>query len=99
MRIVGLIMPLPDAVFPTEPLADIDDDWRRKRSRITGEWWGLPRDGALLPPDHVPSFEERVTRCREMGLLVCTCTGIDRGEDRPRLLLYDPHCEVHGKVA
>jgi len=83
---------------PTDPLADLDADWRRKRSRITGEWWGFPRDGALRPPDPVPSFEERVQRCREMGLVICTCTGVDRGEDQPRLLVYDPHCEVHGKV-
>jgi hypothetical protein len=45
-----------------------------------------------------PTLEERAARCREMGLVLCTCTGIDRN-DEPRLLIYDPKCEVHGKVA
>ncbi len=51
-----------------------------------------------LLPDLPPSFEERADRCRAMGLVLCTCTGVDRN-DQPRLLIYDPACEVHGKVA
>ena len=61
------------------------------------EWWGQARNGPIAPPDPPPSLEERAARCREMGLVLCTCTGIDRN-DEPRLLIYDPNCEVHGKV-
>lgn len=50
-------------------------------------------------PTPPPSLEERADRCRAMGLILCTCTGVDCGQGEPHLLIYDPACEVHGKVA
>jgi hypothetical protein len=58
----------------------------------TGSWLGLSRVPLLAPPPQ-PTYEERVQRCTEMGLLVCSCRGVET--DRGRKLLYVPSCPVH----
>lgn len=41
----------------------------------------------------IPTTRERIMRCREMGLLLCTCHGIDDGDRH--LLIHSPWCRVH----
>lgn len=45
--------------------------------------------------DPPPSMEERAARCRQMGLILCTCTGVET--EQGRKLLYSPTCEIHGR--
>ncbi len=54
---------------PLDP-ATADEAWYRARSRILGEQYRIPSPN----DDPIPSFEERVARCKEMGLVLCTCT-------------------------
>lgn len=43
--------------------------------------------------DPPPTHEERVVRCQEMGLVLCSCTGVET--EHGRRLLYDPNCPIH----
>lgn len=44
-------------------------------------------------PDPEPTFEERRQRCTEMGLILCSCTGVDRGGEY--VMIYDINCPIH----
>jgi hypothetical protein len=81
--------PHPDEIF-AGPLRD--------------EWFGLDRGPTWLPaglraayerlmPEPPPTLEERAQRCREMGLILCSCTGVET--EHGRKLIYDPNCQVH----
>lgn len=44
--------------------------------------------------DLSPTLGELADRASLMGLVLCTCTGVD-GEDGKRHLIHDPACQVH----
>lgn len=46
------------------------------------------------PVDPPPTFEERRQRCEDMGLVLCSCTGVET--ERGRKLIYDLGCPIHG---
>lgn len=47
-----------------------------------------------LMPDPTPTFEERRQRCEDMGLVLCSCTGVET--EQGRKLLYNMRCPIHG---
>lgn len=46
-----------------------------------------------------PSFEERVQRCKAMGLVVCLCSSHHLHDDpeAPLIMVHHADCEIHGK--
>lgn len=92
-------MPVPDPDFDAAFCRDRTAENLRRYDQF---FRFAPIDPNGPDADPLPTAAERAARCTEMGLLVCTCTGVERG-DRPRALLYDPRCPVHnrllGKVA
>ncbi len=45
------------------------------------------------PTDPPPTYEERVRRATEMGLVLCACSSVQR--DGKAVMIYNPACEVH----
>jgi hypothetical protein len=41
----------------------------------------------------IPTTRERIERCRDMRLLLCTCHGVD--VDNRHVVIHDPWCQVH----
>lgn len=46
-----------------------------------------------LMPEPEPSFEERRQRCADLGLIVCSCRGVET--EQGHKLIYDVNCPVH----
>ena len=84
-----------------------EHDWRQPRGTgivqdiATEVLWDQYFRGERPSPmqrEPEPTFEERVFRCELMGILVCTCTSVQKDPDEPRLMLYSSACKIHGKV-
>lgn len=69
-----------------------DYDWGKSSLR----YLGILRS-EMPAPEPEPSFEERVARCKEMGLIICTCSGVDRGGEH--IMIYNLQCPIHGGKA
>ncbi len=72
------------------------------------DWFGLKPTGTVpatppvappVAPPGVPavSLDERARRCREMGLVLCTCSSVQR--KGKAVLIYNPACPVHPSAA
>lgn len=67
--------------------------------RADGDWrWGTSALMATLAarpaPEPEPTFEERRQRCEAMGLVLCSCTGVDRGGQH--VMIISLACPIHG---
>lgn len=67
-------------------------DWIIARNRQEQWWLGIQRD-LLNTVDPVPSHEELRARAKDLGLTLCTCRSIDRG-DGQTVTIYDPNCPI-----
>lgn len=85
--------PHPDAIF-AGPLTD--------------DWFGFRRGPDVWPASHrevyerlmrdtygdpPPTHEALVARCQAMGLVLCSCTGVET--EQGHRLIYDPTCPIH----
>ena len=68
------------------------------------DWFGLKPTGTVpavppVAPPGVPavSLDERARRCREMGLVLCTCSSVQR--NGKAILIYNPTCAIHRSAA
>lgn len=50
---------------------------------------------SVLPEEPPPSHDERLRRCKEMGLVICSCSSVQR--DGAAQLIYNVNCPIHGQ--
>lgn len=94
-------MPGPDFDKPAPITAVSEPDWFDKaiaERKANGDWrWGTTAYfGTFATPEATPepTFEERRQRCEAMGLILCSCTGVDRGGEH--VMIISLACPIHG---